>query len=72
MANKTEKVHKEPLVHISARREMPFWNSVLVRAVAIVLALVVDALFIMLVTKLNPLKVYAVMFQGTFGNSLRW
>ena len=70
--NNPEKIRKEPLVHITARRDTTFWQGVLVRAVAILMALVVDALFIMLVTKLNPLKVYAVMFEGTFGNKLRF
>ncbi len=68
----TEKAGKEPRMWITARQEQPMWRNISVRAIAIVAALIVDALFIMLVTKLNPLKVYAVMFQGTFGNSIRF
>lgn len=63
---------KEPLVRIVKRDLMPFWHKALVRAVAILLALVVDALFIYFVTGLNPLEVYGVMFKGTFGNTMRF
>lgn len=41
-------------------------------AIAIVAALVVDAVFIVGVTGLNPLEVYSVMISGTFGSSLRF
>ena len=63
---------REPFVRIAARDVMPLWRSIGVRAIAIFAALIVDGLFIMLVTKLNPLKVYAVMFEGTFGNGMRF
>ena len=39
---------------------------------AIILALVVDAIFIYSVTGLNPLSVYGVMFNGTFMTSIRF
>ena len=42
------------------------------RAAAILLALVLDALFIFFVTGLNPFSVYVVMFKGTFGTSIRF
>ena len=41
------------------------------RIVAILLALVVDAIFIYGVTGLNPLAVYGVMFEGTFATATR-
>ena len=47
-------------------------NKILIRVIAIVLALVVDAIFIYGVTGLNPLDVYKVMFQGTFANVMRF
>ena len=40
--------------------------------IAILLALVVDALFIFFVTGLNPLSVYGVMWSGTFANMTRF
>ena len=51
---------------------MPFWNKALVRVIAVFLALVLDAVFIFVVTGLNPLEVYGVMFKGTFGNTMRF
>ena len=39
---------------------------------SILVALIVDAVFIFLVTGLNPFSVYGVMFKGTFGNKMRF
>ena len=62
----------EPLVRIAKREGATFPQKVLVRAVAILLALVVDALFIYFVTGLNPISVYRVMWNGTFMNTTRF
>ena len=62
---------KEPLVRIIKRDKSSFGYKVWVRAAAILLALVVDAIFIYSVTGLNPLSVYVVMFNGTFMTSVR-
>src|SRR5699024_3178653 len=61
-----------PFVRIVKRDGAPFKSKVLARALAIVLALVIDAVFIFAVTGLNPLSVYGVMFQGTFANGIRF
>ena len=63
---------KEPLVRIIKRDRSSFGYKVWVRAAAIILALVVDAIFIYSVTGLNPLSVYGVMFNGTFMTSIRF
>jgi len=63
---------KEPLIRIIKRQQAPMMNKILIRVIAIVLALVVDAIFIYGVTGLNPLDVYKVMFQGTFANVMRF
>ena len=63
---------QEPLVRIVKRDGAPFRSKVLVRCLAILLALIIDAVFIYAVTGLNPLSVYGVMFQGTFGNGVRF
>ena len=63
---------KEPLVRIIKRDRSSFGYKVWVRAAAILLALVVDAVFIYSVTGLNPLSVYVVMFNGTFMTSIRF
>ena len=61
-----------PLVRIARREAATLPQKIVVRAVAILLALVVDALFIFFVTGLNPLAVYGVMWGGTFGTSVRF
>ena len=66
------KTAAEPLVRISKREGATFVQKVLVRAIAILLALVVDALFIFFVTGLNPISVYGVMWNGTFMNTTRF
>ena len=71
MGESKKTVH-EPLVRIVKRDGISFKSKTLIRAASIVLALVVDALFIYFVTGLNPLSVYAVMFNGTFSTSMRF
>ena len=63
---------KEPFLRIARREDVTTKGAILIRAAAIVAALIVDALFIFLVTGLNPLSVYVVMFTGTFGNFMRF
>ena len=63
---------KEPLIRIIKRDRSSLGYKVWVRAAAIILALVVDAIFIYSVTGLNPLSVYGVMLNGTFMTSIRF
>ena len=60
-----------PFVHITKRREMPWYASWGIRAAAIVIALLVNALITTLVTGENPLQVYGTMFYGCFGTNRR-
>ncbi|MGM9652752.1 MAG: ABC transporter permease [Eubacteriales bacterium] len=62
---------REPLIRIARRDDVSLRKRILIRAAAILLALVADALFIFFVTGLNPFSVYVVMFSGTFGNFMR-
>lgn len=62
---------KEPLVHIVKRDETSFARCLLVRAAAIVLALLVCAVVIVLLTGMNPLGVYAALWNGAVGTSRR-
>lgn len=70
--NKAETTLREPLVRLAKQDGVPMKKKIGIRAAAIVLALVIDAIFIVLVTKLNPIQVYAEMFKGTFETSLRF
>ena len=64
-------VVKEPMMRITKRSNVKKRNIYLTRAIAIALALIVCAIFIVCVTNLNPLEVYVSMFQGAFGTSRR-
>ena len=63
------KKHHEPLIHITKRDQMVWWKGWLIRAIAILAALVVSGGVIMLLTGLNPISVYAEMVDGNFGSS---
>ncbi len=51
------------------RDSIPMWKGILIRAAAVLAALIIDAIFIYLVTGLDPLGVYKAMFEGTFGGA---
>ncbi len=61
----------EPLIHIARRDGLVWWRAWCVRLVSLILALLVSALFIYSITKLNPAKVYAAMWEGAFGSARR-
>ncbi len=62
---------KEPLIRISKRGGISFGRSILIRLIAILMALVVAAIVIFAIVHMNPIKVYASMFSGAFGTSKR-
>ena len=63
MANKSGR----GVLHISKRGVLPWYISWAIRGAAILLALVVCGVVTTALTGLNPLGVYATMFQGAFG-----
>lgn len=63
--------HQEPLVRLVKRDGIPRLQSWGIRAAALVLALAVCALVIYIIVKLNPLQVFAAMFDGAFGAERR-
>lgn len=63
--------HKAPLVRISKRDSISMLHSWLVRIIGLVLALAVCAIVIFAIVHLNPIKVYAAMFEGNFGSEKR-
>lgn len=62
---------KEPLFRVSKRDDISLPKRILIRIIAILLALLVSALFIYLVTKLDPISVYESMFYGAIGTERR-
>lgn len=70
MAKSDNKIHN-PLFHIVKREPLPFARALLIRAAAVVCALVVSAFVITVLTQQNPLEVYKSMFEGSFGSAIR-
>lgn len=67
---KTNEKHlREPKFQI-VKRDQPVWyQSWLIRAAAILLALIISGFVIVFLTGDNPISVYKSMFAGTFGSS---
>jgi simple sugar transport system permease protein len=68
---KTENKTRSPLFHIVKREPLPWYSALGVRAGAIVIALLLSAVVIMLLTQKNPIEIYKAMFEGAFGSSNR-
>ena len=65
-------VSHEPLMRIVKRDGVTFKSKVYIRLIAVLLALIVDALFIFFITGLNPFAVYTTMFNGSFSTPMRF
>lgn len=61
----------EPLVRIAKRKSMPLWQSIGIRIIAVVAALIVCAVLIYSIVKMNPIDVYKSMWEGAFGTTRR-
>lgn len=61
------KVNKEPLLHITKRKELPLTKTWAIRIGAIVAALIVSAIVTMLLTGLDPFSVFGTMIYGAVG-----
>lgn len=61
----------EPFVRMVKRDSLPGWKSWMIRIIALIAALIICALFIRSVTRLNPVEVYDSMFKGAFGSTRR-
>ncbi len=62
---------REPLIHIVKRDTIPFGKSMLIRLAGILLALLVCAAVIIIITKYNPLEVYKAIVSGAVGTKRR-
>lgn len=68
-----QKTVKEPFIHITKKRnDMIWWKAWLIRGAAVLLALVICALIIVLLTGYDPIKVYAEMIKGSFGTTRKF
>ena len=61
----------EPLIRVTRRDDVSFLQKAVTIIIAVLCALLVSALFINFVTKLDPISVYASMVKGAFGTSRR-
>lgn len=60
---------KEPLIHITRRKDISWQTNALIRVIGIIAALIVCGIITSLTTGLNPLSVYGTMLDGSFGSS---
>ena len=60
---------REPLFHIVKRDALPWYHSLRIRLIAIVIALVVCGIITTITTGINPLEVYGTMIVGAFGTA---
>lgn len=61
--------HKEPLFHIVKKGAIPWYQSVGIRMMAIVCALLLCAVITTITTGINPIDVFASMVKGAFGTA---
>ena len=64
--------NKEPLFRMKKRGQISFAKIALIHFMALLLALAVCGVVIVLVTGVNPLAVYAAVYQGAVGNARRF
>ena len=60
---------KDALIHISKRSAVSFKKRLLIRAIAVVLAIILCGILTMALTGKNPISVYAEMIDGAFGSA---
>ncbi len=58
----------EPLIRIVKRSSIHWWQNLLIRLAAVVIALIVCAFVIFGIVHLNPLLVYGSIWSGAFGS----
>ena len=61
----------EPLFHIIKRSNISIARSLLIRAAAILISIVVMSILMVILAKENPITLLTAMIDGVFGNSLR-
>ena len=63
-------MHKEPLIRVAKRDGMPLYQNILIRAVAIVLAMLLVVLFVHFTAGISAGTTISYMCEGVFGNSI--
>lgn len=65
-----QKKHREPLLHIAKRDNLPGWKAWLIRVLAILLGFLVAGILSSLLTGASVGESYQIMFKGVFGRLL--
>ena len=65
----TKEKKREPRFHIVKREALPWHKAVAIRVATILVALVVCGIITTITTGINPINVYASMFEGAFGST---
>ena len=68
MENKNTR-HREPLIRIAKRDGLVWWKGWMVRAIAIIAALIVCGILVVCITGVNPFEFYGSMISGSFGSA---
>ncbi|MDD6482425.1 MAG: ABC transporter permease [Lachnospiraceae bacterium] len=63
-------MHKEPFIRVTKRESMPVAKRILIRAGAIVLAMLLVILFVHFTAGIGAGQTLAYMWEGVFGNSI--
>ena len=63
-----QKTHREPLIYITKRGDILPMRAMLIKAAVIIVGVLFCALVTVLLTDVNPVKVFASMFKGSFGS----
>lgn len=71
MSKNNQLLNKEPLFHMVKKDSISVKKAWIIRLIALLLSLVVCAIFIIAITHLNPLEIYAGIVKGAVGNSRR-
>lgn len=69
--NKIVSALHNPAFHIAKRDSIVWWKAWIIRAVAVLAALIVCGIVTIALTGLNPIKVYVTMLEGAVGSSRR-
>lgn len=64
------KKHRDPLIHIAKRDNMPGWKAWLIRLIAILLGFLVVGILSSMLTGITVAESYRIMFKGVFGRLL--
>lgn len=67
-----ENIKREPLFHISKRANVSWQKAWMIRAIAVIGALIFCGIITLAVTGENPFSVYASMVRGSFGSLRRF